>query len=360
MSYHNYCTDYGVIILKETNNKYLKEIYLSKDITSCMKGFFTLTVLCHHLYQRVGIFAGKPIGAFFQFLGAWSVTMFLFFSGYGLMFSYITKGKKYVSELPKKRILPFYCIMVFLIIVYLLGRILIAYPTEPRELLQSFFFFNSIISNGWYLQTILLFYIIFYTVFILPLSDSKKLFIMLIAAFAYIFICILLKCQIPKYEATFSFLLGMVWCKYKKEIDAVLFCNKILSFILSFCAFFVVLALHYLADNLIIDTVLKMLSLIAFNIFAVNGIVMVLSINRKLIYNIVLKKIGSISLEIYTLQGFFIHVLHSRIVYIENIYLYLFFVVLCTIISSVFMHKLFSNIYLMFSKDRKTELKEGR
>ena len=112
----------------EKKDSCLGEVYLSKEISVCLKGLFAITVLLHHLYQhaheQIGILSNIIVSGILQFSGAWSVSMFFFFSGYGLMSSYKMKGRIYVLELPKKRILPFYLICIFLIAVYSAVKIL--------------------------------------------------------------------------------------------------------------------------------------------------------------------------------------------------------------------------------------------
>ena len=61
--------------------------YMSKDYTNCIRGIFAILVVIHHLYQYSGLFNGTYIGVLLQLSGALSVSVFFFFSGYGLMFS---------------------------------------------------------------------------------------------------------------------------------------------------------------------------------------------------------------------------------------------------------------------------------
>ena len=338
--------------MRVKDNSYLSEIYLSKNISVCLKGFFAIMVLCHHLSQHSGILSGTLVGSVFQFMGAWAVSMSFFFSGYGLMSSYIIKGRRYVLDFPKKRILPFYFICVLLIGIYSLERLIIGYPLTTRAIFDSFFFFRTVISNGWYLQTILLFYIAFYIIFILPIKDNAKIFTVFIFALAYILVCNLLKLSLTKYEATFSFLFGMIWCKYKKIIDKTFLKHNFFEFIISFCVFVGIMAVFFLNKNQAVKYSSKMFSLVAFNTVAVFAEIIILTVNQKIIHNNILKKIGEISLEIYVFQGFFINLFHSKILYINNAYVYIIAVILCTVILSIIINPLFKSIYLIFSKQK--------
>lgn len=331
----------------------LGKAYLSKNVTNCLKGIFAIMVLCHHLYQRSQILKGTPYGAPFQFMGAWAVAMFFFFSGYGLMASYKSKGQSYISEFPRKRILPFYIICIILIAIYSVQKYIIGYSITPKAIFDSFFFNKTVISNGWYLQSILLLYIVFYITFILPIKDNSKIFVMMIFTFLYIFMCRKLQLSLTKYEAVFCFNFGMLWCKWKEKIDLVLVPHRILALIISSAAFAMSMMVFFLSNNQSIKDIAKMISPIAFNAFGISAVAVIIGINGKIIDNAFTREFGKISLEVYVLQGFFINLFHCDYLYVHNAYLYVIFVALCTIAASELIHPLFKNIFLAFSSSKK-------
>lgn len=93
------------------------ENYWSKVVTDCVKGYMCICVLIHHLYQYSGFFSHSYFGHFLQMLGYWAVGVFLFISGYGLMFSY-THKEGYLKTFFKKRFLPLYFSYAIMVILY--------------------------------------------------------------------------------------------------------------------------------------------------------------------------------------------------------------------------------------------------
>lgn len=68
----------------------VNNVFLDKNNTDCLKGIFAICVLTHHICNRIGI-----DGALGPFLASWgylSVVIFFVLSGYGLAFSYKSRG----------------------------------------------------------------------------------------------------------------------------------------------------------------------------------------------------------------------------------------------------------------------------
>lgn len=93
----------------------ISDRYLDREVTDSIKGFFILTVFYRHvmpyLNDQNAIFSrrGQQIVNIFNicdsFLGQLIVTMFLFYSGYGVMCAILNKREAYICKIPKKRIL---------------------------------------------------------------------------------------------------------------------------------------------------------------------------------------------------------------------------------------------------------------
>ena len=81
--------------------------YIDKNNSSYIKGIFILVVFASHIIQYAKY--NKPLDKvglnFLLEFGQLMVTMFLFYSGYGVYESIKNKGKQYVNSMPKKRIL---------------------------------------------------------------------------------------------------------------------------------------------------------------------------------------------------------------------------------------------------------------
>lgn len=68
--------------------------YFSRDTTERFKGWLSMGVLFHHILQRTDFVAldDSVLGLLLRWTGSYSVSMFFFISGYGLMVSLAVRG----------------------------------------------------------------------------------------------------------------------------------------------------------------------------------------------------------------------------------------------------------------------------
>ena len=161
----------------------LQKTIFSKYNFDCLKGVLAFVVLFHHLSQNTNIVTNGGLSFFLQNMGPWAVGVYLFISGYGLLYSYMNK-KDYVLIFPRNRLLPFYLIIVSLFVVYLALYSFLEIPISKSQIFHTLTFDGTIIEGGWYLQTILFLYIVFGIVFRL-FSSKKSIVIMTIIVFLY-------------------------------------------------------------------------------------------------------------------------------------------------------------------------------
>ncbi|MBR3953222.1 MAG: acyltransferase [Oscillospiraceae bacterium] len=319
---------------------------LSKNDTSMLKGIFAIAVLVHHLYQHSKLFYGTPIGSILQLLGFLSVSVFFFLSGYGLTVSYNNKGDKYIKDFPGNKLLPFYFYMTILIIIYSLENLILGIPMDFSALIQSFLFGKTVINNGWYLQTTLFLYLIFY----FALAFVKKDFLKKYAFFAgfaiYFFVCFFLDLSSYWYETVLAFAAGSVFaCLFQK--------NKIFEIRPFFAVIFT--GILFIISTLLghIDfipaffgLIFRMFSNIS---FAVLVVLITITVPVRFAF---FEKIGSISFEIYVSQGLFLSLFHSNIIYVENQILYIFLTSISTFAFSVPLHSFFSKSTVFLKKSQ--------
>lgn len=310
--------------------------YLSIINTNCIKGIFALFVLTHHLYQHSGLFRESQIGTVFQGLGYLSVAMFFFLSGYGLRFSHITKGFQYVNSMPIKRILPLYLQSLILIALYTCLSLIIGKEVKSSLLLQSVFWGNTIIANGWYLQVILVLYVLYYLVYGVlkteKMNDPNFHITMLVVLIVYAWINIFLGKSIMRYQSIFAFWLGLIWSDYKNWLDKIL--NKYwgVSVIIGFIAFSI-LFVAGLKNRYF--TILAALSFVILTIILFMRIPVNFSVTRWL---------GKYYFEIYVMQGVGMLLFHSNLIYVENKWIYVIICTFTTLILAVIIHPLFDFI----------------
>lgn len=303
---------------------------LSLDDSIILKGIFANTVLLHHLNQNTAVLNGCFLDNIFQTLGYLSVSVFLFLSGYGLTVTYNIKGEKYIKGFPKNRILPFYIQNLILIGIYLIFWLIIGEKLSVRRIILSFFFGHTVIKYGWYIQTTLLLYLLFYLSH--KFKNKTARIITFIGGYAFYFIlCRLNNCWEMWYVSILAFATGVFYAKFYKKMHF----NII---ILSVCFLTLYILSNFVVLNNNLTLILKMLSCVIFPL---------LIVNFKKIFpckSSFLKHISRLCFEFYVLQGLFITLFHSEIFYIKNDTLYIIIVVLSTYLFSEILNKLFLKI----------------
>lgn len=151
--------------------------YLSIDTTASVKGIFILLVFFSHfnsytaLTSKTDLIYHQIVSSFGQTM----VTLFLFYSGYGVMEAIKKKGIGYIDTFPSKRILAtlfrFDCaVLLFLLI----GWIFHNSYTLPQILL-SLLGWESLGNSNWYIFVILVLYLVTYLGFKLIKSENHIL-----------------------------------------------------------------------------------------------------------------------------------------------------------------------------------------
>ncbi|MBR3153013.1 MAG: hypothetical protein IKF52_05395 [Clostridia bacterium] len=223
-----------IILITAKPVKYNEE-YLAKRYTNIVKGFFIVFVFIRHFLQYKLQFSNEwvdKIGIDFnKKLSQLIVTMFLFYSGYGIMESTKNKGKKYIDNIPKKRILAtlinFDIAVIIYIIVY---NIFIAKSLSIKKMLLALIGWRSFGNSNWYILCILILYFIAYLSFT-SFKDNKKRIIS-------VFIGTLLYTSIMKfykdsyyYNTAFCFVAGIAYSMYKNKIELWIKNRELITFV---------------------------------------------------------------------------------------------------------------------------------
>lgn len=273
----------------------LDEAYLSKDYTAAIKGIFIMLVFISHSrsYFDYSATYDQLTIQFMNLIGQLMVTLFLFYSGYGVFLSIQKKKEQYVNRMPVDRILKtFFDFAIALTLFVLLGWYL-GKSFTISKLLLALTGLVSIGNSNWYMFVIFTLYILTYLVFKLC---KKKHFIGLILitmiSLGYVFIT---RLYLPdRFCNTYlCYSLGMWYAYYKSKIDS--FMNKY-SFsyygvmIFLFVAFILIYPLRY--DRIMNYNLLSMIFCLI-----IVGILMKVSFQNKiLIY------FGNMLFWIYILQ----------------------------------------------------------
>ena len=275
--------------------------WISKNQTDVLKGICAVCVLICHIHQLKsgGVFENY----FFNSFGYLSVAIFFWISGFGLMNGYLLKGNDYIRKMPIQRILPIYGINAFLILLYTIARFLLGKRINYKGILLSFFWGGDTVVYGWYLQVIVILYVIFWFVFSMPISDNRKILFCSLGVITYYLFAYwyLSGGSFQWYATTPLFVIGIFTrSKQEKFADIVLKLEKKKYRILEVCSVFLFLLTllagicEWFVFPMFWKYVVAPSCLIAF-------ILLLMRSHWK--ENVLLKFLSTISLEIYTLQG---------------------------------------------------------
>ena len=263
-------------------------------------------------------------------MGYLSVAVFFFLNGYGLAYSQKTNND-YLNCFIKKRIVPFYITNLFVAFIYYVFKRLILERISLREIVLTFLWGGSLIVHGWYLQTLLIFYIIFYVSYIIFREPNKRRMSLTVGGLCYCLLCCALKYSPTWYQSIFAFNLGILWCDYKEQFDLWIEKKWLLGislFATSTCGLYIVSFKNFFGNA--IGLVSKMMSACTF------VVVVVLLIFRVNFNNTFSRYLGKYYYEIYVSQGFFL-LLFSRYS-ISSSLLFPCLVLICTLITAPIIH----------------------
>lgn len=299
--------------------------YMKKEQTSAINGFFVIIVFFRHFGQYITY--GK-YDLIFQridiLLGQFIVTLFLFYSGYGIFYSLKNK-ESYLKSLVRR----FFTVLVHFdiaIVVYLLLDICLNQQYSLRTILLSFIAWESIGNSNWYIFAMLCMYII--TIIAGALFSKRNNLLLFGIILGCIFYIVLLKCAGKSstwYYNILCFPAGMLYCNNIETINKFLSKKRYIAFFYSLCTF-VCFSLLYIGCNRftgVVNLGLYQLASISFCLFIIS-----ITLFFK-IENTILAWLGNYVFEIYILQRIPM-ILFQNIV--TNKYLYFFICLIITLI----------------------------
>lgn len=281
--------------MKEEVNMY----FLAKKLIIPWKGIFALMVLVGHLWFfsgiRLSLIVDYPLSCF----GWMAVNMFFFFSGYGLKNNYNTDNQ--FGKL-KLKIYNFYKFYLVLIVVFAILHKMIDKNIGCFTLIKSMLWGGTIVEFGWFFQTLLLFYIIFY----ITRGETSRI---VCCITMYVILCFF--CQYGNwwYISTPGFIIGILVQEYIKKpnlslknhnINNMSVCITILLGIVLILKSNYVVSLFFIEKSLLSDFYVLALGLIASFLFTIISLYfMYITRESQIIHNVFFNKLGNYSLGIY-------------------------------------------------------------
>ena len=299
---------------------------MSIEKTVSIKGVFVLLVFLSHFVQYVELnsFLDQGYFAVRDFLGQLIVTMFLFYSGYGILESIKRKKIDYINSIPKKRIFMLLfdfdlAILLFLLVKYLLGSVY-----QPKTILLSLIGWSSVGNSNWYIFAILITYLITYVAFKIFSEDYFK-GILTVSLLSVLYIAIIQNFKpLYSYNTILCYAGGMWYSFYREKIELMVQKSRV-RYLLSLLVLFVIFMSTYLFANYVVNYQIKSLAFVLLIVLAS----MKLSINNK-----VLNWAGSHVFSIYILQRIPMMILKEVEMVSQKTYVYLMLSAVFTVFLS--------------------------
>lgn len=282
---------WGVRIAKKDE---FYENYLSRGQTAYTKGALALLIVYHHVAQCVHM--GLAFAVLMR-IGGMLVSVFFFYSGYGLMKSYLTQPD-YRSTYLRRR-LP------AVLIPYLLANVIywLAYRTVGLHftipwLKEELSYGGLLVRYSWYVAVIGLFYVGFY--FLMFLRGNKVAMISGAFIFLLAWDAAFIHWEFPEfwYGTSHILIVGMLWAAYEEPI--LRFIKSHYTQVIAVCA--AAVAALFLISRPYSWHVGRTLRGIMYVFF----VVLIVTLSMKIsIGNKWLSFAGMLSFEIYLYQGLF-------------------------------------------------------
>lgn len=310
--------------------------YLSNKSTKSLKGLLALFIIFHHISQKIT--TGENFSNF-EYMGRYIVALFFFLSGYGLYFQY-SNNPTYMENFLKKRLVRIFIPFFIFIVIYVIYRATLGEVVNVDFFLSFWKDHSNIIYNGWFINSIIVLYVIFYVSLVRKdskIAEYKLVFLTLV----YIFWKAYQNHGDWEYVSIMAFLLGVFWTKNRVSIDKLLEKNYFI-FLVSFSILMYVFHYYEVIMKIIGITNKYVYYGIVGNICTMVFVVYFLLLTNKLNFsNKYLGFLGNISFEIYMIHGLVMHYLGKFFVSSGvNDVLYTIVVLFVSIVSAYYIKKL--------------------
>ena len=215
------------------SNSYYKD-YMALENTSPIKGIFVWLIIMSHYknyYKSKSLYICNQI---ISCLGQKMVSLFLFYSGYGIFESIKRKGINYVNSLPKKSLI-LYIKFQLILLIFLLNNKLLGIKFNYKIYILSIIFKGSLGNSNWFSFTIISLYLYSFISFRFIKNEKYNfigiIFITILSYFhTYFTFNYFYPKKIYSVDNILCFLIGIYYSILKKYLDQIFMKNDILYF----------------------------------------------------------------------------------------------------------------------------------
>lgn len=290
--------------------------YMDLKNTSSIKGIFVWLIIFHHK-KEYGMKKNYIFDKITAYFGQKLVSMFLFYSGFGIYFSVKKKGINYVKTLPQKAIIIFIKSQIIILMFLITNIFLLKHKISFKLYLFAIIFKSSLGNSFWFAFTIIILYFYAYLSFRFV---GTKIFIgiFIINSICILHIILVYNFYYPKMiiavDTVLCFVFGFYYSLLKPFLDKILMKNDIIYF---FIISFFIFAYYkfFIRENVISFSISNTL----FS-FIVTFITMKVQFNNE-----ILKFLNSHSYSIYLLQRLIFMTVFEKKIFKDNEFIQLSF-----------------------------------
>lgn len=289
--------------------------YLSIENTQAIKGIFILMVFYSHFNSYITL-SGRFDEIYiklFHTVGQAMVSMFLFYSGFGIMESIKRKGNMYIETIPKRRIFRTLINFDFAVLIYLALTLLLGSTPTISQTILSLIGIESLGNSNWYIFVILVLYLLTFTVFKLFSKMPNYISVFALGISVCVLILITHRFSLKPtywYDTALCYVFGAAYSLSRKYIEKIL--NK--NIFIYITATFLSVTLYFVLINRRL-----FFSMAANLVFAAAIILITMRVTLK---NRILVWCGDHLFEIYILQRIPMIIFKKLGVNSVNTYLY--------------------------------------
>ena len=211
--------------------------YISREETTAVKGVFTALVFLSHFSQYIEV--GSYDQAYYIFqkhLNQMVVSMFWFYSGYGILESIRRRGREYIIHFPVRRLLTVWADYALAVCLYIVLWITDQKSLTPSRVFFSLIGWKNVGNSNWFMFATFILYIFVFLAFIgiRSTSDRKSLAVglCLLTLFSMLFVYAEMKAGQPQYcyNTVILFAMGGWYSLLRETAEKWLFHSEVLYF----------------------------------------------------------------------------------------------------------------------------------
>lgn len=211
------------VLLAGCRKKLPDQDYMSFSQTNALKGFFALIIFLLHVrtcFELSDSFADRSFNTVCDLIGQLSVTLFFFYSGYGIIES-VKNKPGYINSFFRKRLLKILVHFDITVVLFIIAGVLTGKTYEPSRYLFALMGYRAIGNSHWFVFDILCLYFFSFVAIRISGENCLKAANLTLLMTLVFFVVFYIKKQDSNscwYDTVFCFPLGMYFSLYRDRI----------------------------------------------------------------------------------------------------------------------------------------------